>query len=198
MESQSRPPGRLWAPAAAWSVAPDGPRTLRAGTAAARSTGDAQGWRANSIRVRAGAMEHGNWDGAGLVGSCYGHRVAWQRALSVLGQNTSRTAPVRSKRVIASPYRGLAGSCLKILPSAEPGLFGQIPAQALSVMSVTSPQSGVSFPATTGLKRSVPFRPLYPPKIAPAKNCQAVHPTATLPNRLEKTFKFPLASTLIL
>lgn len=51
-------------------------------------------------------MEHGDWDGAGLVGSFYGHRGAWQRALSVLGQNTSRTAPVRSKRVIAIPLYG--------------------------------------------------------------------------------------------
>jgi hypothetical protein len=52
-------------------------------------------------------MEHGDWGGAGLVDSFYGHRDAWKRALSVLGQNTSRTAPVRSKRVIAKPFIGI-------------------------------------------------------------------------------------------
>jgi hypothetical protein len=41
------------------------------------------------------------------------YRSARQRTLSVLGQNTSRTAPVRSKRVIASPLRGFGRNLLK-------------------------------------------------------------------------------------
>ena len=52
-----------------------------------------------------------DWDRAGLVGSFTDYRSAWQQALSVLGRNTSRTAPVRFK--IATPTRGLGRKLLK-------------------------------------------------------------------------------------
>jgi hypothetical protein len=51
-------------------------------------------------------MEHGDWDRAGLVGSIYGYRRVWQQALSVLGQKTSRTAPVRLNATPARPGVG--------------------------------------------------------------------------------------------
>ena len=123
------------------------------------------------------------------------YRGAWQQALSVLGRNTSRTAPVRNQ----SPalYRDLAGSCSKILPSAQAGLSGQMPAQTLSVMSVTGLQSGVGSPATTGPKRSVPFLRLARPK-SPHQNRKAVRPTATLPYCLKRIITISLALTLIL
>ena len=123
------------------------------------------------------------------------YRGAWQQALSVLGRNTSRTAPVRNQ----SPalYRDLAGSCSKILPSAQAGLSGQMPAQTLSVMSVTGLQSGVGSPATTGPKRSVPFLRLARPK-SPHQNRKAVRPTATLPHFLKRILTISLALNLIL
>ena len=123
------------------------------------------------------------------------YRGAWQQALSVLGRNTSRTAPVRNQ----SPalYRDLAGSCSKILPSAQAGLSGQMPAQTLSVMSVTGLQSGVGSPATTGPKRSVPFLRLARPK-SPHQNRKAVRPTATLPHCLKRILTISLALNLIL
>ena len=123
------------------------------------------------------------------------YRGAWQQALSVLGRNTSRTAPVRNQ----SPalYWHLAGSCSKILPSAQAGLSGQMPAQTLSVMSVTGLQSGVGSPATTGPKRSVPFLRLARPK-SPHQNRKAVRPTATLPHCLKRILTISLALNLIL
>jgi hypothetical protein len=123
------------------------------------------------------------------------YRGAWQQALSVLGRNTSRTAPVRNQ----SPalYRDLAGSCSKILPSAQAGLSGQMPAQTLSVMSVTGLQSGVGSPVTTGPKRSVPFLRLARPK-SPHQNRKAVRPTATLPHCLKRILTISLALNLIL
>jgi len=123
------------------------------------------------------------------------YRGAWQQALSVLGRNTSRTAPVRNQ----SPalYRDSAGSCSKILPSAQTGRSGQMPAQTLSVMSVTGLQSGVGSPATTGPKRSVPFLRLARPK-SPHQNRKAVRPTATLPHCLKRILTISLALNLIL
>jgi hypothetical protein len=123
------------------------------------------------------------------------YRGAWQQALSVLGRNTSRTAPVRNQ----SPalYRDLAGSCSKILPSAQAGLSGQMPAQTLSVMSVTGLQSGVGSPVTTGPKRSVPFLRLARPK-SPHQNRKAVRPTATLHHCLKRILTISLALNLIL
>lgn len=116
------------------------------------------------------------------------YRGAWQQALSVLGRNTSRTAPVRNQ----SPalYRDLAGSCSKILPSAQAGLSGQMPAQTLSVMSVTGLQSGVGSPATTGPKRSVPFLRLARPKSPHQKSqSRAPHGNATpLPEKNSHNF----------
>ena len=123
------------------------------------------------------------------------YRGAWQQALSVLGRNTSRTAPVRNQ----SPalYRDSAGSCSKILPSAQTGRSGQMPAQTLSVMSVTGLQSGVGSPATTGPKRSVPFLRLARPN-SPHQNRKAVRPTATLPHCLKRILTISLALNLIL
>jgi hypothetical protein len=51
---------------------------------------------------------------------------AWHQALSIREGNTSRTAPVRFN---AGPYGRPAGSCSKVLQSAQ-SPEGQIPAQA--------------------------------------------------------------------
>ena len=72
-----------------------------------------------------------------------------------------------------------------------------MPAQTLSVMSVTGLQSGVGSPATTGPKRSVPFLRLARPK-SPHQNRKAVRPTATLPHCLKRILTISLALNLIL
>ena len=72
-----------------------------------------------------------------------------------------------------------------------------MPAQTLSVMSVTGLQSGVGSPATTGPKRSVPFLRLARPK-SPHQNRKAVRPTATLPHFLKRILTISLALNLIL
>ena len=72
-----------------------------------------------------------------------------------------------------------------------------MPAQTLSVMSVTGLQSGVGSPATTGPKRSVPFLRLARPK-SPHQNRKAVRPTATLHYCLKRILTISLALNLIL
>jgi hypothetical protein len=55
---------------------------------------------------------------AGLIGSILVHLRAGQTALSVQGQNTSRTAPVRFQKKRATSLNSVAGICSKML---QPG-----------------------------------------------------------------------------
>jgi len=165
-----------WASGAKW------PRTLRVELRLPPSGPRARPAR-QLHRCDAGAMEH--WIGrAGLVGSVKGLPPRPAAGAVGSGQEYQQDAPVRSKRVIASPLRGSAGSCSKILPSAEPVCSGKYRRR---------PQRDVRKPAAVGSRASCHHRPKAlrsfpssPAAQSPAKTRKAVCSTATLPNRRER------------
>src|SRR5450759_2118914 len=114
-------------------------------------------------------MEHGDWDRAGLVGSFWDYRSAWQQASSVQGRNTSRTAPVLFNK--PTPNVGLAGSCSKILQPGWARLSGKYRRRLQPWFRLTVSQSGVGFPTTTGLK-ALFLSPSSAAQAAPVKSAK--------------------------
>jgi len=104
---QPDPPGWQWGKSSGrLHILP--PKLLAPGVAA-------PGWPSRERRQAqrgAGAMEQGDWDRAGLVGSFQDYRRAWQQTSSVLGRNMSPDAS-GSVSKIASPLGGLGRKLLK-------------------------------------------------------------------------------------